>query len=83
MALRKPTDRVVAFRLTDEEYGELRKICDERSGRSISEFARCELIALLRCAGEAVPEGVLESRLEVLEKDIAGLKNRLKMLETK
>jgi hypothetical protein len=73
----------VAFRLTEEEYGELRKICDERGGRSISGFARCEPTALPRCAGEAVTEGVLESRLEVLEKDIADLKNRLEMLEAK
>jgi hypothetical protein len=52
-----PRDRIVVFRLTQDEYKSLQAACSERGGRNISEFTRTELLALInqrRSAGSDI-----------------------------
>jgi hypothetical protein len=43
----KPRNRIVVFRLTQDEYRTLTQACRTRGGRNLSEFTRSELMATL------------------------------------
>jgi len=43
----KRRDRIVVFRLSQDEYEELKTVCAERGAASISSFARAELLTSL------------------------------------
>ena len=47
MAILKRRDRIVVFRLSQEEYEGLKTACAERGAPSISSFARSELLTAL------------------------------------
>jgi hypothetical protein len=68
----KPRNRLVNFRLTEDEYGRLAAVCERRGSPSISDFAR---VAILR---NIEAEGVREGTLDAL---LAGLGERLGDLE--
>lgn len=44
MPVTQPRNRVVLFRLTQEEYQHLQAACTEESARSISDFARARVL---------------------------------------
>ena len=44
MALLKPRNRVVVFRLTQDEYQDLKTASSVRGARNVSDFARSELL---------------------------------------
>jgi hypothetical protein len=41
----KPRDRVVVFRVSQDEYRALKEACDRRGSRNLSDFARSEILA--------------------------------------
>lgn len=47
MAITKPRNRVLIFRLTQEEYSALQAASSEKGARSLSEFARSQLFGSL------------------------------------
>jgi hypothetical protein len=47
MAIIKRRDRIVLFRLSQDEYEGLRAACTQRGGASISSFARSEILRAL------------------------------------
>jgi len=51
MAVIKRRDRIVIFRLAQDEYEGLRAACAERGGASISSFARSEVLKALNRGG--------------------------------
>jgi hypothetical protein len=44
MPVLKPRNRVVVFRLTQDEYQDLKAVSSVRGARNISDFARSELL---------------------------------------
>ena len=79
-AVKRRKNRVLVFRLTEEEYGGLRKICDAQSGRSLSEFARSELLASTGLAEIALsPDqwGSMERRVAAVETELRDLARRI------
>jgi hypothetical protein len=44
MPVSKPRNRVVVFRLTQDEYQDLKTVSSVRGARNISDFARSELL---------------------------------------
>lgn len=72
MTVAKRRDRLVVFRLTEEEHAVLRQACVARGGRSLSDFARSELLGSLQSAD-------LESLHEIVDSVI----QRLSSLETR
>ena len=60
-------NRVVVFRVTQEEYKLLRSTCLERVGRSLSDFTRSELLAFLKSTGQS------DERIARLERKLVNL----------
>lgn len=44
MAITKPRNRIVIFRLTEDEYERLEAACSEGGARSLSDFARSKVL---------------------------------------
>ena len=63
--------RVVNFRLTQQEYEELRSASVQRGERSISEFTRSAVLGIARAGSGA--DGSLESRLAYLDQKLSRL----------
>jgi len=68
MAILKRRDRIVVFRVTDEEHQQLQQACESSGNRNLSEFVRLELLNKV--------QGRKASRA-----NIAGLEKRLAELE--
>ena len=64
-------NRMVIFRLTQEEYENLRSVCSERGGRNLSDFTRSELLNFLG----SEPLG------QVMERRFSDVKQRLNDLQ--
>lgn len=64
-------NRMVVFRLTQEEYENLRCVCSERGGRNLSDFTRSELLAFLGS----------EPLTEVVERQFSDVRQRLGELQ--
>jgi hypothetical protein len=47
MAVNRPRNRILIFRLTQDEYDSLRTASSEKGARSLSEFARTKLLGSL------------------------------------
>ena len=47
MPVLKRRNRVVVFRLTQDEYEDLKTVCTVRGARNISDFARSELLTAI------------------------------------
>ena len=45
MSILKPRNRLINFRLTEEEFGALHEACKQQGARSVSDFARAAVLA--------------------------------------
>jgi len=68
MAILKKRDRIVVFRLTQDEYKLLQKACTRTGARTISDFTRSQL---LDRAATTPKEERLEARLDKFDKRLA------------
>ena len=74
----KPRNRLVNFRLTEEEYTRLAAVCARKGSPSISDFARA---AILRTIGaEAGREGPLDALLAALGDRLSDLERSFRIL---
>jgi hypothetical protein len=67
----KPRNRLVNFRLTEDEYTRLTAICASRGSRSISDFARAAILGIVE---PSTGDWALAGR-------VAGLDDRVRELE--
>ena len=82
MPVLKPRNRVVVFRLTQDEYEDLKTVCSVRGARNISDFARSEL--LISMEQERRPEAALlyqklsnlESKIQRMSQLLEGMADR-------
>jgi len=65
-----PRNRVVVFRVSQDEYKALKEACDRRGSRNLSEFARTEMLAYL--ASNPADDG-MNKRFASIEQAIASL----------
>ena len=77
MPLAKPRDRVVVFRLTEDEYTALKNACSERGERSLSAFTRSTLLSGAR---HDSLHDTLDTRFSALEDRLMELKKSLEQL---
>ena len=77
MPVLKRRTKIVIFRLTDEEYEELKAACVTRGARNVSDFARTALMRSV--AGEGGDQHVT-ARLEQIE---SGMKRLEQMMQEK
>lgn len=77
----KPRNRIVVFRLSQDEYGRLREACERRGGRNISDFTRSEVLAYLQSdtLGGRVERCFksMEEKISALEMEIARLNHAI------
>jgi hypothetical protein len=70
MAFSKQRNRVVVFRLTQDEYEDLKGACLERGQRTLSEFARSELLSAIR--SDSI-RNIIQTRFAEFERKLAEL----------
>jgi len=68
----KLRNRMVVFRLTQEEYENLKVVCSERGGRNLSDFTRSELMNFL---GSESLGGLMEKRFSDLKQRLGELQD--------
>jgi len=71
----KRRNRIVIFRLTEEEYESLKNVCIHRGARSISDFARSALLTSMGNDGQTA----VDQRLAELE---SAVHHMAQLLET-
>ncbi len=74
-----PRNRVLNFRLTEQEYTEVKRAAEEQGSRCVSEFARTALLKQSRPTGS---EASVENMFRDLERRICGLDTQLYRLFT-
>ena len=72
----KPRSRVVVFRLTQQEYEAIRILCTMRGGRTLSGFARAQLLQLL----ERERQAEVDQKLAALQSSVARMERLLEDL---
>ena len=75
MATLKPRNRIVVFRLSDEEYDNLQEACQDRGGRNFSDFVRGELLRMTAPQGGQA-EGV-QRRLSTIVKRLSEIRSSM------
>ena len=73
----KPRNRIVVFRLSQEEYQSLKEACDRAGARNLSDFTRSEV---LECLNSDAFGGHLARRFISLERQISVIQFQLNNL---
>jgi len=73
----QPRNRVVVFRLSQEEYQSLKDASERRSARNLSDFTRSEVLSYL----QADTYGKLDSRITDVEQKVADLQTQVDRLQ--
>ena len=80
MPVFKRRNRVVNFRMSEEEYKNLEQFCISRGARSISEIARSAVCELIDCEGESANFGSAAERMRALQQRVKQLDGEVKRL---
>jgi len=78
MPVLKRRNRVVVFRLTQDEYEDLKTVCSVRGARNISDFARSELLTAIE--HERHPETELHGRLSDVDQKLSNLESKIQRM---
>jgi len=80
MAVLKPRERLVYFRITEDEFHQFASVCEQEGARSISDLARSAVQRLIAdCNREREAETLLP-KMKSLEKLIAEVTSQLHLL---
>ena len=78
MPVLKRRNRVVVFRLTQDEYEDLKTVCSVRGARNISDFARSELLTAIE--QERRPETEIKGRLTDVDQKLSSLESKIQRM---
>ena len=78
MAVTKPRNRLVNFRVSEDEFQSLREACETGGARSISDFARSDVLTNQIAKPEA--EDVLRLRLALIEEKMGEVDAKLLLI---
>ncbi len=76
----KRRTKMVSIRLLDDEYRQLRELCEANGARSVSDLARA---AMFRMLTVPVAQPNLEDRVQRLDQIVAQLGQQVESLETR
>ena len=80
MAVLKPRERLVYFRVSEDEFRQFSTVCEQGGARSVSDLAR-NAVQRLIADGQRQREGdELEEKMRVLEGLIAAVTEQLQLL---
>jgi hypothetical protein len=82
VAVFKPRERLVYFRISEDEFRQFSSVCEQGGARSVSDLAR-NAVQRLIAEGQRQREGQeLEEKMRVLENLIAAVTEQLQLLTT-
>ncbi len=82
MAVLKPRERLVYFRVSEDEFRQFVSVCEQAGARSVSDLAR-NAVQRLIAEGQRQRDGhELEERMQVLERLIAAVTEQLQLLSS-
>jgi hypothetical protein len=82
VAVFKPRERLVYFRISEDEFRQFSSVCEQGGARSVSDLAR-HAVQRLIADGQQQREGQeLEEKMRVLESLIAAVTEQLHLLAT-
>jgi hypothetical protein len=82
VAVFKPRERLVYFRISEDEFRQFSSVCEQGGARSVSDLAR-NAVQRLIADGQRQREGQeLEEKMKVLEGLIAAVTQQLHLLTT-
>ncbi len=80
MAVLKPRERLVYFRVSEDEFRQFVSVCEQAGARSVSDLARSAVQRLI-AEGQQRREGQkLEEKMQVLERLIIAVTQQLQLL---
>ncbi len=80
MAVLKPRERLVYFRISEDEFHRFVSVCEQEGARSVSDLARSAVQRLISNCDRNREERELQPKVEQLEKLIAELNGQLQLL---
>ncbi|MBI2686053.1 MAG: hypothetical protein HYX27_07035 [Acidobacteria bacterium] len=78
MAITKPRNRLVNFRVSEDEFNSLREASESGGARSISDFARCAVLTGQGGTGEK--DEILRLRLALIEEKMGEVDAKLLLI---
>ena len=76
MAITRRREELVVFRLTDQELAALKRGCEAKGGRNLSEFARTELLI----SAHSIEIAALKDKIESVDRLLSGLEDKYNTL---
>jgi len=80
VAVLKPRERLVYFRISEDEYRQFTSVCEQAGARSVSDLARNAVQRLIADGQRREEENQMVERLRVLERLIGEVKAQLQLL---
>jgi hypothetical protein len=78
MAILRPRNRLVYFRVSEDEYERFSLLCESHGSRSISELARSAMQTLIK--NGAQPEDRIAEKLSMLEAMVSDLNRNVQQI---
>ena len=82
MAVLKPRERLVYFRISEDEFHQFVGLCEREGARSVSDLARSAVQRLIADGDRQREERELAPRIELLDRLIAEVRLQLQFLAT-
>ena len=80
MAVLKPRERLVYFRVSEDEFRQFVSVCEEAGARSVSDLARNAVQRLIADGRRHREDQGIDEKIRVLERLIAAVTEQLQLL---
>lgn len=80
MAVLKPRERLVYFRVSEDEFRQFVSVCEEAGARSVSDLARNAVQRLIADGRRHREDHDIDEKIRVLERLIAAVTEQLQLL---
>ncbi len=81
MAVLKPRERLVYFRISEEEFRQFVSVCEQEGARSVSDLARSAVQRLITDGNRQREDDEMAEKMHKLESLIAAVTEQLHLLE--
>lgn len=82
MAVLKPRERLVYFRISEDEFHQFLDVCEQEGARSVSDLARSAVQRLITDGNRDREERELAPKVQILEQLIGELTAQVRLLTT-
>ena len=83
MAVLKPRERLVYFRVSEDEFRQFVGVCEQAGARSVSDLARSAVQRLIADGRRHREDQDIDEKIRVLERLIAAVTEQLQLLSVK